>query len=290
MSVETIDDIAEAGVEHMALVAGVAALTAALGALIGSGLAWAIRLARRTEVLPTWPVALCIIFGLAVGRPAALAAERYFDLARSPTKIDQMFEEIEETRPSFAVIRKDHPTFYGELKESLADEIENGATSDEIGLSIQRRVGTLYKTLLVSADDALIIDYVTLMVDTAKVLNKASPQTCVDFYFGNGANIEPFIDRRLAAREAKLVNATLSATPIEGPRTASPPEFENALRRAFETAADRQYLPVRTLVSRFSGNGSKTAQCGAFIGVYESIAEMPREEMVPVVRRLLMSM
>lgn len=290
MSAGPVDDIAEAGVNGIILTALVGAITAGLGALIGAALAWAIRRVRRTEAFPAWPVALFVIFGVAASRPATHAAERYLDVAMSPTKIDQMFEEIEETRPSFAVLRRDHPKFYGALTDSLAEELRDGASDDELGLSIQRQVGSLYKTLLVSADDELIVDYVVLMVDTAKALRDASPQTCVDFYFGAGANIAPFMTRELVAREAELVDGTLSREPAENPRTAGVSDFQSALMLAFEDAAERRHLSTAALVGRFSGHGSRTSQCDAFIGVYESIAAMPRAEMVPVVRRLLMSM
>jgi hypothetical protein len=184
------------------------------------------------------------------------------------------------------VMKEREPRKFATMADAYHEAVALGRTQAETIAVTRAHVVRFNATMILLADDDVVVDYVSLLVDQFTELNGRSSRSCYVYASGNGLedDVGLHLSPPLSEREALLQARVLRTA---APREPTPDADHNVLWEKFEQelAAVGMTDKEREVLSAAHVDPSRqAAYCSAMITYFKAILQLPRAEAAAVIR------
>lgn len=199
---------------------------------------------------------------------------------------DKLAQRLASGLPALQAMREREPQQFASLVDAFHDAIVQGRTEAETIALVRSRLLTVINSMLPLADDDVIVDYATLMVDQYIELKDHDPRYCYAYASGTGVdfNVRDYLSSSVRARESDLhARVVRTAAQREQPSRAAEDELWGKVRR--ELAAMGVSDKELDILGVDKVEGSQHDQyCSTAIMFFKGILRLPQQEAAVVMR------
>lgn len=180
--------------------------------------------------------------------------------------------------PLYATLERKYPAHFKSLLDSVWPALQRNASDAEIRAQLRTQSSKLYRALLPTAPDALLLANARLTIDQAETLQHISPEACVGYLDGTdgpGA-VAARLPGTLLTREQALFSDLVQAADPEHTPVVTRTQAMPALRLAI-TALPVQEQRVLTLPT-LRHTAPAAARCHALIDFAQAILSLPEAD------------
>jgi hypothetical protein len=199
---------------------------------------------------------------------------------------DAMAASIAAAAPNLQTLKEKLPAQFDALVDDYADSIARGSSAAEALESVRGKLATFALSLMRQADDDVVVDYNTLLVDQLRAFNEKNPTYC--YQYASGTEFSPTTFRELPAeiqrRDMQLQNRVLmTAREREAPQGDVVQRGLASVRKQLEES--RTNLDVLSLPKVERERHGE--YCEATIRFFSEIGKLPDQDKAAVMRFIL---
>lgn len=184
------------------------------------------------------------------------------------------------------VMKEREPRKFATMADAYHEAVALGRTQAETIAVTRAHVVRFNASMIPLADDDVVVDYVSLLVDQFTELNGRSPRSCYAYASGDGLEAEvglqlsPPLGEREAALQARVLRTAALREPIsDADHNILRDKFERELAAVGMTDNDHEIL-----VTAHADPGRQTAYCSVMITYFKAILRLPQAEAAAVMR------
>ena len=172
-----------------------------------------------------------------------------------------------------------NPSLTIDLQRTWNEAHERGAGQAEFVAAVAAQLHARFVASIPAAAPEYLLEYYRIRLDAARALQATSPNDCAGFVLGTGYDTA-LIPAEIVDRERRLAARVLpdaQQTELPAQNLVLPAEITAG-------AAGAANLPVATFNAALRGQGNAQAQCGAWIGLWQTLLASDHD--VELLRRL----
>jgi GYF domain 2 len=206
-------------------------------------------------------------------------------LGTKPDK-ERLARRLASGLPVLQAMREREPEQFAQLVDAYHDAIMKGRTQAETIALLKARFLTVINSKLPLADDDVIVDYATMMVDQFSELKSHGPRYCYAYASGTGVDfsVGDYLSASLRTRESDLhARVVRTAAQREQPSQAAEDELWNKVHREL-AAMGVSESGLDILKADKVESGQHGEYCSMAIAFFKGILRLPQQEAAVVMR------
>ncbi|AOE92034.1 MULTISPECIES: membrane protein [Ralstonia solanacearum species complex] len=213
----------------------------------------------------------------------ASSGGEYATMATLLTTREALSAEL-RAAPLYATLERKYPAHFKSLLDNIWPALQRHASDAEIIAQLRAQSSRLYRVLLPTAPDALLLANARLTIDQAQTLQRISPEACVGYLDGTAGpgTIAARLPGALLTREQALFSDLVQAADPEHAPMVTRAQAMPALQLAIAAlpAQEQRVLTFPTL----RHTAPAAARCRALIDFAQAILSLPDADRVLALR------
>ncbi|AQW31833.1 hypothetical protein ACJBUE_22815 (plasmid) [Ralstonia syzygii subsp. celebesensis] len=204
----------------------------------------------------------------------ASSGGEYATMATLLTTREALATEL-RTAPLYATLERKYPAHFKSLLDSIWPALQRNASDAEIIAQLRTQSSRLYRALLPTAPDTLLLANARLTIDQAETLQRISPEACVGYLDGTAGpgTVAARLPGTLLTREQALFSDLVQAADPEHAPMVTRAQAMPALQLAIAAlpVQEQRVLTFPTL----RHTAPAAARCRALINFSQAILALP---------------